>query len=265
MAADERPNSVTRVAAQPIRHGTDVRANRAFPTDAHPGHVDPFVLFERFDIDPDTGFPMHPHRGFEIVSYMLDGGMEHTDSLDVEHVAEQSAATERASGGAASSVAREGDAMRITTGRGIRHSEFPADGAGCEGLQLWVNLPRDAKDAEPDYADASAADLPTETVDGATVTTVVGDGSPLSLHTEMTYRDARVDGAWTHAPPAEWTGFLFGVAGTGTVDGDAFGEGDVLLTDGDDVRVESDDGLRVVAVAGRPHGDPIDQRGPFVF
>jgi len=247
MAADERPNSAARVAAQPIRHGTGVRAKRAFPTDAHPGHVDPFVLFERFDIDPETGFPMHPHRGFEIVSYMLDGGMEHTDSLDVEH------------------TAREGDAMRITTGRGIRHSEFPASGAGCEGLQLWVNLPRDAKDAEPDYADASAADLPTETVDGATVTTVVGDGSPLSLHTEMTYRDARVDGAWTHAPPAEWTGFLFGVAGTGTVDGDAFGEGDVLVTDGADVRVESDDGLRVVAVAGRPHGDPIDQRGPFVF
>jgi len=246
MAADERASDAARVAAQPIRHGTGVRANRAFPTNAHPGHVDPFVLFERFDIDYDTGFPMHPHRGFEIVSYMLDGGMEHTDSLDTAN------------------VAREGDAMRITAGRGIRHAEFPADGAGCEGLQLWVNLPRDAKDAPADYADARAADLPTETVDGATVTTVVGDGSPLSLHTEMTYRDARVAGTWTNETPDDWTGFVFGVAGTGTVDGAAFGEGDVLVTDGE-TTVESDDGLRVVAVAGRPHGDPIDQRGPFVF
>ncbi|MBO4249611.1 pirin family protein, partial [Halomicrobium sp. IBSBa] len=126
---------------------------------------------EQFYIDPDTGFPMHPHRGFEIVSYMIEGGMEHEDSLGVAN------------------TAYENDAMRITTGSGIRHSEFPADGQACTGLQLWVNLPQAVKDADPDYVDATADMLPTEEQDGATVTTVVGEGSPISLYTPMEYLD----------------------------------------------------------------------------
>lgn len=246
-----------------VRHGTGVNATRAFPTEAHPAHRDPFVLFERFYIDPDTGFPMHPHRGFEIVSYILAGGMEHEDSLGVAH------------------TAREGDAMRITTGGGIRHSEFPADGAACNGLQLWVNLPHDRKEADADYADASAADLPTAEEAGATVTTVIGEGSPLELHTPMTYLDARIDGVWTWSVPDGWTGFAFGVDGAGTVDGERLDVGDVLPVGGgravefdavdaaDAGDSDNPDGrnapFRVVCVAGEPHEEPIRQRGPYVL
>ncbi|MFC6785864.1 pirin family protein [Halobaculum halobium] len=258
MTDPERLDHAGPIPGGRVRHGTGVNSTRAFPTEAHPSHRDPFVLFERFYIDPDAGFPMHPHRGFEIVSYMLDGGMEHEDSLGVSH------------------TAREGDAMRITTGGGIRHSEFPADGAACNGLQLWVNLPREHKEVEADYADAAAADLPTATEDGATVTTVVGDGSPLELHTPMEYLDARVDDAWTWTVPDGWTGFAFGVAGAGTVDGDRFETGDVVpIEDGrtaefapDDSGADSDGddaGLRVVCVAGEPHEEPIRQRGPYVL
>ncbi|WP_426962465.1 pirin family protein [Haloparvum alkalitolerans] len=232
-----------------VRHGTGVTSTRAFPSDGYPANLDPFVLFERFYIEPDEGFPTHPHKGFEIVSYMIEGGMDHEDSLGVRN------------------TAQAGEAMRITTGRGIEHSEFPAGEGGCNGLQLWVNLPREAKEAEPDYADATAAELPTAETDGATVTTVVGEGSPLELRTPMEYLDARVDDAWTWEPPADWAGFLFGVAGEGTVDGRAFGVGDVRVrpAEGGPVAVESADGLRLVAVAGRPHGEPIRQRGPFVL
>ncbi|NHN61316.1 MULTISPECIES: pirin family protein [Halorussus] len=236
------------VAGETVRHGTGVSSNRAFPTSNYPHNLDPFVLFERFYIEPDTGFPTHPHRGFEIVSYMLDGGMAHEDSLGVSH------------------TAREGAAMRITTGRGIEHSEMPADGAACNGLQLWVNLAREEKDAEPDYADADPAALPTEERDGATVTTVVGEGSPLSLRTPMEYLDVSVTDAWSWSTPTDWSGFVYGVAGEGTVDGNAFAEGDVLpVTDDRAVGLDTDDGLRVVAVSGRPHGEPIRQRGPFVL
>ncbi|WP_277552678.1 pirin family protein [Halobaculum limi] len=231
-----------------VRHGTGVNSTRAFPTEAYPENLDPFVLFERFYIDPDAGFPMHPHRGFEIVSYMLEGGMEHEDSLGVSH------------------TARAGDAMRITTGSGIRHSEFPADDAGCSGLQLWVNLPRDKKAVDADYTDAAAGDLPTEQVDGATVTTVVGDGSPLDLHTPMEYLDARVDDEWTLTVPDDWVGFLFGIDGNGTVNGNAFASGDVLpVTTAQSVSVATEGSLRVAAVSGRPHGEPIRQRGPYVL
>ncbi|WP_254271026.1 pirin family protein [Haloarcula marina] len=236
------------ISGEIVRHGTGVRSNRAFPTSAYPHNLDPFVLFERFYIDPDQGFPMHPHRGFEIVSYMLDGGMVHEDSLGI------------------SNTATENDVMRITTGSGIRHSEFPADGEACSGLQLWVNLPRSQKDADPDYVDASAAELPTETRDGATVTTVVGSGSPVDLRTPMEYLDVTVDETWTWSLPDGWPGFLYGVAGSGTVDGYRFTEGDVVpVTTASALEVQSEATLRAVAVAGRPHEEPIDQRGPFVL
>lgn len=258
----ENESSATRTAplsGQTVRHGTGVNSNRAFPTEAFPRHLDPFVLFERFYIEPNEGFPMHPHRGFEIVSYMIEGGMDHEDSLGVTN------------------TARENEAMHITTGGGIRHSEFPADGAGCNGLQLWVNLPREDKEMDPDYSDAAADELPTEAVDGATVTTVVGEGSPLSTHTPLEYLDAEVTGSWRWSIPDGWTGFLYAVDGAGTVStgraensdgtdrGDPIAEGEVLpVTDAETVDVSAEDSLRAVAVSGRPHAEPINQRGPFV-
>lgn len=236
------------MSGERVQHGTGVNSNRAFPTTEYPYNLDPFVLFEQFYIDPDEGFPMHPHRGFEIVSYMIEGGMEHEDSLGVTN------------------TAYANDVMRITTGSGIRHSEFPADGRACTGLQLWVNLPQAEKDTEPDYVDATADDLPTEAQDGATVTTVIGDGSPVGLHTPMEYLDVSVSDAWTWSIPDDWSGFLYGVAGDGTVGEHPFTAGDVLpIADARSVDLRSEETLRVVAVSGQPHDEPIRQHGPFVL
>lgn len=232
-----------------VQHGGGVGSMRAFPTDAFPENLDPFVLCERFSIEPDTGFPTHPHRGFEIVSYMLEGGMAHEDSLGVSH------------------TAREGEAMHITTGSGMEHSEMPAENEACTGLQLWVNLPREQKEADPEYEDASAEELPTEEAGDATVTTVVGDGSPLSLHVPTEYLDARVDGEWRWEVPAGWNGFLFGIEGAGEVAGEAFEQDDLFVVhggdEGDEVTVSGS--LRVAAVSAEPLGEPIQQRGPYVL
>ena len=230
-----------------VTHPGGMRGNRVMPTPAC-DHLDPFVVFERFFIEPHQGFDTHPHRGFEIVSYVLEGGMAHDDSMG--H----------------GSVARAGDAMRITTGSGMSHSELPADGAACNGLQLWVNLPRDEKGVDPSYGDAKAGALPTERRDGATVTTVVGDGSPIELRTPVEYYDVRVDGTWTWSPPERWNGFLYAIDGAGTVDGEPTRRGQfspVVGADGSIV-VSGKEEFRVAAVAGRPHGEPIRQRGPFV-
>nr|WP_227014858.1 pirin-like C-terminal cupin domain-containing protein [Natronorubrum aibiense] len=82
----------------------------------------------------------------------------------------------------------------------------------------------------------------------------------------MEYLDVRVSESWTWSIPDSWSGFCYGVAGSDLVDGDAFGEGDVLLvTDDRSVEIRSEDGFRVVAVSGQPHGEPIRQRGPFVL
>ncbi len=232
--------------AADVTHPGGMRAKRAFPTETQ-SHLDPFVLFEEFHIAADQGFDTHPHRGFEIVSYVLEGGMVHDDSLG--H----------------SAVARAGDAMQVTTGRGVRHSELPADDAACSGLQLWVNLPRELKGIEPAYRDAAATELPVEETPGATVTTVVGDGSSLAPRTEMAYLDATVTDSWTWSIPDGWRGFCYAVSGTGTADGDAVSAGEYLVADGEaSVALSTDATLRAVAVAGVPHDEPIRQRGPFV-
>ncbi|WP_238717342.1 pirin family protein [Natronorubrum halophilum] len=224
-----------------------MRANRAFPTRAH-SHQDPFVLFERFHIDAGQGFPAHAHAGFEICTYMLEGGMAHGDSLGDD------------------TTTRAGEAMGITAGEEIRHSEFPADGP-CSGLQLWINLPRNRKDIEPSYADASSDQLPTEAVDGASVTTVVGEGSPLEFETPMTYLDVVLSEgtAWAWDRPDEWVGFCYVVSGSGTVDGTPLERGQFYSvgTDGGAVTLSTDETCRVV-VDGAPHEEEIHQRGPIV-
>lgn len=233
-------------AAADVTHPGGMRARRAFPTHEQP-HLDPFVVFERFYIERSQGFDTHPHSGFEIVSYMLDGGMVHEDSMG--H----------------SSVTRAGDAMRITTGSGMSHSEMPADENTCSGLQLWVNLPREQKRVEPSYQDARGAELPVDERDDATITTVVGDGSPLDLHTQVEYYDVDIDSSWQWEVPDDWNGFLYVVSGAGTIDDHPIDAAEFLVVrDGGSLRVTTDEGVRVVTVAGVPHGEPIRQRGPFV-
>jgi redox-sensitive bicupin YhaK (pirin superfamily) len=232
-------------SAADVTHPGGMNASRVLPTAAR-DHLDPFVVFERFYIAPDQGFETHPHRGFEIVSYMLEGRMAHDDSLGNED------------------VVGPGDAMRVTTGSGIRHSEMPAGGA-CNGLQLWVNLPRELKGTDPGYGDVSANDLPTTETAGATVTTVVGEGSPVDLHTPVEYRDARIDGEWTWTVPDGWNGFCYGVAGSGTAAGEPMTAGEFVVVEGGEaVPLATDGSFRVAAIAGRPHDEPIRQRGPFV-
>ncbi|QKQ98357.1 pirin family protein [Candidatus Nanohaloarchaea archaeon] len=235
------------VEGEMVKHGTGVNSRRAFPTSNYSSSLDPFVLFERFYIDEDKGFPMHPHKGFEIVSYMIEGGMAHEDSLGVKN------------------TASEGEVMRITTGSGIRHSEFPANDKSCNGLQLWVNLPRDKKEIEAGYQDAEKSELPTSETEDAEITTVIGEGSPITLQTEMQYLDVEISGEWSWEIREGWQGFLFGVKGSGKVKDQAFGEGDVLTIEKADKVDIAGQELRIVAVQGKPHNQAIRQQGPYVF
>lgn len=194
--SQDTPNTGQSVRnAVDITHPGGIGVNRVMPT-AVCDHLDPFVVFERFFIDSHWGFDTHPHRGFEIVSYMLEGGMAHDDSMGHSH------------------VASAGDAMRIATRSGMRYSELPADDAACNGLRLWVNLPREKKDVDPSYQGADASAIPTVERDGATVTTVVDDGSPIDLHTPVEYHDGRVRDTWTWDFSESWNGFLYAIRRT---------------------------------------------------
>ncbi|WP_435320822.1 pirin family protein [Haloarchaeobius sp. TZWSO28] len=230
-----------------LTHPGGMHARRVFPYDQLP-NLDPFVVFERFSIEPTQGFDTHPHRGFEIVSYMLDGAMAHEDSMG--HA----------------STARPGDAMRITTGSGMQHSEMPGNDKACSGLQLWVNLPRAKKEVEPSYQEASSEELPVTERDGATVTTVVGEDSPIDLHTPVTYQDVSITDTWEWEIPDGWNGFAFVISGSGRVGEQSLETASFFtIENGGSVTIESDTEVRIAVIAGEPHHEPIRQHGPFVL
>jgi len=146
----------------------------------------------------------------------------------------------------------------------MEHAELPGPN-GCNGLQLWVNLPRAEKDVESSFQDAASDDLPIRETAGATVTTVVGEGSPLELRTPVEYRVVSVTDGWEWTVPDGWNGFLFVVSGTGRVARTTAEAAEfVVVSDGGSLSVSTGSRIRVACVAGKPHGEQIQQRGPFV-
>lgn len=190
---------------------------------------------------------------------MLDGAFEHADSTG------------------ANETIGAGGAQRLRAGSGLRHSELPGTDGEDRGLQLWINLPREDKDVAPDYKDAERDELPTEERAGATVTTVVGDESPLDLQAEVRVRyeiiaaDASTNYEWQ--VPKNWSGFLYVADGAVSLPEHSLSAGEYVARDARqrdvgeartlDVQIEAD--ARVAAVIGESLDEPIQQRGSVVL
>ena len=233
------------IAAIEVPEGDGVTVRRLMPV-AGRLNYDPFVLWDHFDIDRG-GFPDHPHRGFEAITYLFDGHMRHADNLGNR------------------GTVGPGGAQRFTAGRGIVHSEFP-DGHAA-GVQLWINLPQRLKGVDPDYQQLQATDLPEEAADGVVVRAIVGDGSPLTLHTEVTYLDLRLatGGRISRPIPAGHRGLVYGVEGEAEVEGTRLAVGDACLVEAAEaITITSGAGSRLLWCFGHPHGEPIRQHGPYV-
>jgi quercetin 2,3-dioxygenase len=237
-------------------------------------HVDPFLMLDEFYSDnPDdylSGFPAHPHRGFETVTYMLDGHMRHEDHLG-----------NRGDLG-------PGDVQWMTAARGIIHSEMPQQSAGrMRGFQLWLNLPSQEKMRPAAYRDIPAGEIPLLKLPrGGEVKVIAGaleldeetvhgpvNGSGAKLSTDPLYLDVRLPaGAEFGAPiAAGHSAFLYAYEGSAKVG--TVGAAKPLphraagvLSDGDSVRVEAGgDGVRFLLLAARPLREPVVQYGPFVM
>lgn len=242
-------------STQQQAEGAGARVNRAFPTAGH-DHLDPFVLLDEFFVG-DDGFPEHPHQGFEIITYMLEGAFEHTDTTG------------------ASETIRAGGAQRLRVGSGLRHSERPGTSDPDHGLQLWINLPRDGKDTDPHYLDADRDALPVDARDGVTVTTIVGEGSPLDLRADVRYElvEVAAGATYTWAVNSGWSALLYPIAGTVTIPTGTVAQGEFASRNGRDqdtgdpatVRVEATTDATVAAITGAPFDEPITQRGPVVL
>jgi redox-sensitive bicupin YhaK (pirin superfamily) len=225
---------------------------------------DPFLMLDEFySDDPDdyiAGFPPHPHRGFETVTYMLDGRMQHKDS-----------------GGNTGDLG-PGDVQWMTAARGIVHSEMPQQTEGrLRGFQLWLNLPAQEKMKPAAYCDIPSERIPVaQLADGVEVKVIAGalgetQGPIHGLSTDPHFYDIRLapGAVFEAALPPSHNAFVYayeGEARIGEVRSALAHRAAGLLSQGDAVRIEAGDaGARVLLLAGLPLGEPVVQYGPFVM
>jgi redox-sensitive bicupin YhaK (pirin superfamily) len=251
------------VDAQPHIEGAGVHLRRSLGTRALP-LLDPFLMLDEFhSSNPEDylpGFPSHPHRGFETVTYMLDGAVEHRDSLGNHgHLG-------------------PGCAQWMTAGHGIIHSEMPiaeAVGPNMWGFQLWINLPAAKKMVPPRYQDIPPARIPELDVDDGRVRLVAGTlggatGPVSGIVTAPQMFELKLErrGSVRHAVPASHNAFVYvfdgeaqlGPARTKVSAGQlaVLGEGDALIA-------RADTRARLLTFAGLPIGEPVARGGPFVM
>lgn len=237
-------------------------------------------MLDEFSVGKPAGFPDHPHRvsaqhnvptptlphcnpyhtqGFETVTYMLTGKFTHEDFK-----------------GHTGTIG-PGDLQWMTAGKGIMHSEVPADDSQSHGLQLWVNLAAEHKMTEPAYQELLAKDIPKVRHSGVVANIIAGEAfgtkSPVYTRTPTLYLDFDMEaGSTLHQPvPAGWNGFVYVLTGQADFNG-TLGKAHHTLVlsaeegeDGLTVAAPSDAPVRFVLICGKPLGEPIVQHGPFVM
>ena len=224
--------------------------------------LDPFLLLDEFNVGLPGGFPDHPHRGFETVTYMLPtscGHMRHEDFLGNK------------------GELRPGDLQWMTPGKGILHAEMPASESRAHGLQLWINLPKAKKTMEPRYQEIGKDSVPHVWDDTKQVEAIVfagevfGQKGPIETEAPLTYIHflMKQGAELEYKIPTCHNAFMYTLSGMGKCAGDSIEahHAIVLERDGDGVHVSSDDktGLEFIVISGQPLNEPVVQRGPFVM
>ncbi len=230
---------------------------------------DPFLLFDHFAFNnplegPIRGFPTHPHRGIETVTYMLEGSVNHRDSL-----------------GNAGKIS-SGDVQWMTSGRGILHEEMPrrSENGNIYGFQLWVNLPAALKMGQPRYQEISAANIPVIEKDGVTVRLVAGEfngtrGPVTEIAASPLYMDVKLAPAskFILPIPSGHTVLAYVFEGAGEFDNEVVESVSMAVfnDDGDQIEVKSasspkgETGVQFMLIAGAPFKETIVPYGPFVM
>jgi len=248
------------IQGMPASDGAGVKLIRSLGGANHL-RADPFLMLDAFSSEnPDdyvAGFPSHPHRGFETVTYLLDGHLLHEDHL-----------------GNRGDI-RAGGVQWMTAGRGIIHSEMPQQENGrMRGFQLWINLPAKEKMKPAGYRDIQAEEIPAVSLASGTIKIVAGaygttSGPVQGGSTDPVYWDVQVDSGKTFAAkiPEPRSVYIYPFEGSVAIDGRVLAthQGAVLGA-GDTVEVKAGaDGARLLLLAAKPIGEPIVQYGPFVM
>lgn len=243
-----KPNTFIEPALE-MSEGDGVDVNRLFPVSSKRMNFDPFVLWDNFNIGPDRGFPTHPHRGFEAITYMFTGSIEHKDNLG-NH-----------------STVTSGGAQRFTAGRGMEHSEMPDSQAMSNGIQLWINLAKELKTIEPDYQQVDKENIPVKEIEGGRVSIIVGDDSPLKLKTPVRYLEVNLDNAaqFVENIPDDFRGFVYLLSGKLKINADTLNAREAFFFGNiNELNINALTESHFMLCMGKPHGEPIRQYGPFV-
>ncbi len=249
------------IEPQPVVEGAGVRLKRSIGTRTL-DYLDPFLLLDHFAsndrADYEAGFPLHPHRGIETVTYMLRGGVDHRDSI-----------------GNSGSIG-PGEVQWMTAGGGIMHEEMPqVRTEGIDGFQLWVNLPARLKMTRPRYQGILASEIPEVEIEGGTrirviTGTVNGVNGPVSgIAADPVYLDVSVPAhsTFTHQIARGHSAFAYVFEGEAAFDDRKVSHTRlVVLGDGDYVKVATAESpVRFLLVSGKPLNEPIARYGPFVM
>jgi redox-sensitive bicupin YhaK (pirin superfamily) len=250
------------IEPQLVIEGAGVLLRRSFGPHAT-NKFDPFLLFDHFAFNnplegPIRGFPTHPHRGIETVTYMLEGTVRHRDSL-----------------GNAGTIG-EGDVQWMTSGRGILHEEMPrrSERGNIYGFQLWVNLPAAQKMSQPRYQEVIGSTIPVVEKDGASIRLVAGEldgvrGPVTEIAAAPLYMDVKLAaGSQFSLPiPAGHTALAYVFEGVGEFANQVVEAVSMVVfkDDGDQLEVRTEAGVRFMLIAGAPFKEPIVPYGPFVM
>ncbi|PLX43757.1 MAG: hypothetical protein C0609_07540 [Deltaproteobacteria bacterium] len=249
-------------ASVPTMEGAGVKLRRGIGVSEAPS-FDPFLLFDDFSgedpADYVAGFPWHPHRGIETVTYLIRGDVEHGDSI-----------------GNSGSIG-PGQVQWMTAGGGVIHQEMPQPvEGGMVGFQLWVNLPAKDKLMAPRYRDITADQIPTVEVDGGSVKVIAGrfrgvEGPVREIVRSPWYFDVTVEAGrfLTLDIPTDFFTFLYIFEGEGRIGesgSNVASKHIVKLSGGDHLKIlGGSDGMRFLLMSGEPIGEPVAWRGPIVM
>jgi redox-sensitive bicupin YhaK (pirin superfamily) len=256
--------TVTRlVKAQRAIEGDGFVVRRPFPTSSL-SYIDPFLLFDHmgpveFAPGEGTGTPWHPHRGFETVTYLLEGDLEHRDSMG-NH-----------------GYLHTGDTQWMTAGAGVLHKEGPSvasqrSGGRTHGLQLWVNLPAELKMTAPAYQDLRADENAIETRPGATVRVIAGElfglTGPGRTRTPISYAHVTLssDAVASTALPQDHVVLAYALTGGFLIGDTQVDEGVLAVIDGAELTITGvAPQSEIIVLTGEPIGEPVARYGPFVM
>lgn len=223
-------------------------------------NLDPFLMLDEFKVSKPAGFPDHPHRGFETVTYVLEGAIAHEDFCG--HTGRLN----------------PGDLQWMTAGKGVVHAEMPVSEEPVVGLQLWVNLSRRDKAIEPMYQELKGSQIPKRHQEGVAVSVISGEAlgvkSKVFTRTPTMYLDLKLQPGAQHLQPVPsgWTAFIYTLSGSIYVGLDeeqqkVEAHHTVVFGDGDAIKVQNkgSETSHFVLIAGEPIKEPVVQRGPFVM